>query len=239
MNEIVETEDHNDKEDESESEKEMEESETSESGAINIINAQIKNIDLTYEILDLNANLPQVYISDTRLTNIQDAKLHRTKPSKGMGYTAGKSSVTILLVENKEAKVNLDEGKYCTCVGKDYFKTVIPDWEEKLIPIQGVKFSCASESTKPLGRIELILIFPHPSKCIRVEVEFVVMDNCISNHFILGNDHLLVYGIDISNQKGRDFTIGDNRRQKFCFLINKKQITAIKMKRKSKRNIPS
>ncbi|MBW0532719.1 hypothetical protein O181_072434 [Austropuccinia psidii MF-1] len=83
-------EDHDDKEEESDSEKETEESETSESDEINIVNAQINNIDLIYEVLDVNSNLPQVGTSDTNLTNIQDAKLYRTKPAKGIGYTAGK-----------------------------------------------------------------------------------------------------------------------------------------------------
>ncbi|MBW0473696.1 hypothetical protein O181_013411 [Austropuccinia psidii MF-1] len=48
INEIVETEDYNDKEVESESEKDDEESETSESDEINIINAQSDNIDFRY-----------------------------------------------------------------------------------------------------------------------------------------------------------------------------------------------
>ncbi|MBW0580682.1 hypothetical protein O181_120397 [Austropuccinia psidii MF-1] len=82
INEAVETEDHNDKEEESESEKDTEELETSESDEINIINAQINNIGLIYEVLDVNSNLPQVGTSDTSLTNIQDAKLYRTKPAK-------------------------------------------------------------------------------------------------------------------------------------------------------------
>ncbi|MBW0512805.1 hypothetical protein O181_052520 [Austropuccinia psidii MF-1] len=84
INEIVETEDHNDKEKESDSdsEKETEESETSEGDEINRINAQIKNIDLTYEVLDVNSILPQVGTSDTSLKNIQDAELYRNKPAK-------------------------------------------------------------------------------------------------------------------------------------------------------------
>ncbi|MBW0553517.1 hypothetical protein O181_093232 [Austropuccinia psidii MF-1] len=118
INEIVETEDHNDKEKESYSQKDTEESETSENNEINIINAQIKNIDLIYEVLDVNSNLQQVGTSDTSLTNIQDSKLYRT---------------------------------------------IVPDWEEKLIPIQGVKFSSSSESMKPLGIIGLTLILPHAS----------------------------------------------------------------------------
>ncbi|MBW0480784.1 hypothetical protein O181_020499 [Austropuccinia psidii MF-1] len=205
-------EDNNDKEEESDSEKDTEESEISDSDEINIIHAQINSIDLIYEVMDVNSNLPQVGTSDTNLTNIH-AKLYRTKPAKGMGYTAGKSSTSIFMVGNQEEKLNLDTGAYCTCVGKSYWKTNVPEWEEKLIPIQGVKFSSASESMKTLGIIDLILIFSHPSQCIRLKVEFLVMDNCTSNHFILGNDYLSIYGIDISNQKDRYFTIGDNKRQ--------------------------
>ncbi|MBW0529625.1 hypothetical protein O181_069340 [Austropuccinia psidii MF-1] len=119
-NEIVEIEDHNEKEEESDSEKETEESETSESDEININNAKINNIDIGYEVLDVNSSLPQVGTSETNLTNVQDAKLYRPKPPKGMGYTAGKSSISIFMVNNQEAKVNLDTGAYCTCVGKSY-----------------------------------------------------------------------------------------------------------------------
>ncbi|MBW0512941.1 hypothetical protein O181_052656 [Austropuccinia psidii MF-1] len=88
INEIVETKYHNDKEEESDSEKDTEESETSESDGIDIINAQINNIDLIYEVLDVNLNLPQVGTSDTSLKSIKYAKLYKTKPEKGMGYTA-------------------------------------------------------------------------------------------------------------------------------------------------------
>ncbi|MBW0505958.1 hypothetical protein O181_045673 [Austropuccinia psidii MF-1] len=190
-------------------------------------------MDLIYEVLDVNSSLPQVGTSDTILTNIQYSKLHRTKPAKGMGYTAGKSGISIVMVGTQEAKVNLDPGAYCTCVGKNYLKSIVPYWEGKCIPIQGVKFISASERMKPLGITHLTLIFPHPSQCIRVKVEFVVMENCTSNHFMLGNDYLSIYAIDISNKKDRYFTIGDNKRQKLGFLKNKKQITVIKKEEKN------
>ncbi|MBW0543450.1 hypothetical protein O181_083165 [Austropuccinia psidii MF-1] len=86
---------------------------------------------------------------------------------------------------------------------------------------------------KPLRIIDLKSIFPHQSQCIRVKVELVVRDNCNNNHFILGNAYLSIYGIGISNQKDKYFTIGDNKRQKFGFLNNKKQITVIKNEEKS------
>ncbi|MBW0504106.1 hypothetical protein O181_043821 [Austropuccinia psidii MF-1] len=122
INEIVETEDYNEEEEELYSEKDTEKSATSESDEINIINAQINNIDLLYEVLEVNSNLPQVGTSDTSLANIQDARLYNTKPAKGMGYTAGKSSISIVMVSNQEAKVSLDTGAYCTCVGKGCLK---------------------------------------------------------------------------------------------------------------------
>ncbi|MBW0531132.1 hypothetical protein O181_070847 [Austropuccinia psidii MF-1] len=205
-------EDHNDKEKESDSEEETEESETSESDEMNIVNAQINNIDLISEVMDVNSNLPQVRTSDGSPTNIKDDRLYRATTEKGMGYKAGKSSISIFMVGNQEEKVNLDIGAYFTCVGKRYLKAIVPDWEEKPIPIKAVKFSSASESMKPLGIIDITLIFPHPSQCIRLKVESVVMDNCTSNDFILVNDYLSIYGIDISNQKDRYFTIGDNKR---------------------------
>ncbi|MBW0484493.1 hypothetical protein O181_024208 [Austropuccinia psidii MF-1] len=127
MNEIVETEDHNDIEDESDSEKDTEDSETSASDGISIINANINSSDLIYAIPDVNSNLPQVGTSDKSLTNIQDAKLHKTKPAKGMRYTAVNLSISILVVKNQEEKISLDTGEYCTCVVERYLKTIIPD----------------------------------------------------------------------------------------------------------------
>ncbi|MBW0575539.1 hypothetical protein O181_115254 [Austropuccinia psidii MF-1] len=153
-----------------------------------------------------------------------------------MGYTALESSMSIVMMENQEAKVNLDTGAYCTCVGKRYFKTIVPDWKERLIPIQGVKFSSASEILKPLGIIDLTLIFPHLSQCITLKVEFVVLDNCTSSRFILGNDYLSIYGIDISTKEDTYSTMGDNRRQKFGFFNNKKQVTVINNEEKSPEN---
>ncbi|MBW0584995.1 hypothetical protein O181_124710 [Austropuccinia psidii MF-1] len=38
-----------------------------------------------------------------------------------------------------------------------------------------------------------------------------------------------MYGIDLHNNKDRDFTIGDNRCQKFAFLPFKRQITVSKV----------
>ncbi|MBW0534358.1 hypothetical protein O181_074073 [Austropuccinia psidii MF-1] len=80
----------------------------------------------------------------------------------------------------------------------------------------------------PLGIIEAAMIFPHPAGSIRLKIEFVVMNNCTSQHFILGNDYLNIYVIDINTHKDRYFTIRESKRQKFAFPLEKEELTVIK-----------
>ncbi|MBW0590012.1 hypothetical protein O181_129727 [Austropuccinia psidii MF-1] len=80
----------------------------------------------------------------------------------------------------------------------------------------------------PLGIFEAEMIFPHPAGSIRLKVEFVVMNNCTSQHFILGNYYPNLYGIYIDNHKDRYFTIGENKRQKSAFPPEKREITVIR-----------
>ncbi|MBW0535774.1 hypothetical protein O181_075489 [Austropuccinia psidii MF-1] len=110
-------------------------------------------------------------------------------------------------------------------------------WQETLMPIKGIKFRSASQGMHPLGIIEAEIIFPHPAGSIRLKVEFVVMNNCTSQHFILGNDYPCIYGIDINNHQDGYFTIGENKRQKFSFPLEKREITFIRQVKNVNNNI--
>ncbi|MBW0511312.1 hypothetical protein O181_051027 [Austropuccinia psidii MF-1] len=162
------------------------------------------------------------------LIHIQDAIMQKTKPARGKGYTAGSSCITNIVINNKEAKIHLDSGAFCTCVGNNYLYKIYTNWKDMLMPIEGIKFSSSSQNMLPLGIFEAEMIFPHPTRSIRLKVEFVVMNNCTSQHFILGNDYLNIYGIDINSHKDRYFTIGDNKMQKFSFPPEKREITVIR-----------
>ncbi|MBW0521527.1 hypothetical protein O181_061242 [Austropuccinia psidii MF-1] len=82
-----------------------------------------------------------------------------------------------------------------------------------------------------LGILETNIVFPHPAGSIRMKKEIVVMDNCTSQHIILRNDYLNIYGIDINNHKDRYFTIGENKRKKFAFFNMSKQISIVSSKK--------
>ncbi|MBW0552249.1 hypothetical protein O181_091964 [Austropuccinia psidii MF-1] len=151
----------------------------------------------------------------------------KTTPARGKGYTAGESSITSILMNDIEAKVNLDTAAFCNCVGKAYLKAILPGWKNPLLPIEGVQFSSSSNDMYPLGILDTNIAFPHPAGSLRMKTEIVVMDNCTSQHIILGNYYLNTYGIDIDNDRDRYFTIGENRRQKFDFSNMPKQISIL------------
>ncbi|MBW0488860.1 hypothetical protein O181_028575 [Austropuccinia psidii MF-1] len=159
--------------------------------------------------------------------HVQDARKQKAKPVRGKGYTSGSSCITNIMIKNKEAKIHLDSGAFCTCVGKDYLGVIFANWQETLMQIEGIKFSSAGQDMHPLGILEEEMLFPHPAGSIRLKVEFVVMNNCTSQHFIHGNDYFNIWGIDINNHKDRYFTIGENKRQKFAFPLEKREITVI------------
>ncbi|MBW0575706.1 hypothetical protein O181_115421, partial [Austropuccinia psidii MF-1] len=187
----------------------------------------IENITAFFEVTEVHTHLPQYSEDCCNLINIQDSRMCKTKPARGKGYTAGASCITSVLMSDIEAKVNLDTGAFCTCVGKDYLQVILPEWKNHLLPIEGVQFSSASNNMYRLGILDTNLVFPHPAGSVRMKTEIVVMDNCTSQHIILGNDYLNIYGIDINNHKDRYFTIGDNKRQKFAFSNMPKQISVV------------
>ncbi|MBW0570720.1 hypothetical protein O181_110435 [Austropuccinia psidii MF-1] len=134
-----------------------------------------------------------------------------------------------MVIDNNPTKLLLDPGAFCSCVGKSLLKTCIPNFEEKLLPIDDIKFNSESNPMKALGIFETNVILTHIDGNPRITVELVVMENCSSTHFILLNDYLIIYGIDLHKNKDRYFTIGDNKRQKFAFLPFKRKITVDKV----------
>ncbi|MBW0512275.1 hypothetical protein O181_051990 [Austropuccinia psidii MF-1] len=156
------------------------------------------------------------------LIHVQDAKIQKTKPARGKGYTAGSSCITNIVINNREAKRNIDSGSFCTWVGKNYLDSIYTNFKKQLIPIEGIKFSSSSQNMHLLGILEAEMMFNQPSGSLRRKVELVFMNNCTPQHFILGNDYHNIYGIDINNHKERYFTIGENRRKIVSFSSRRK-----------------
>ncbi|MBW0502606.1 hypothetical protein O181_042321 [Austropuccinia psidii MF-1] len=184
----------------------------------------IENINATFDIMESYSHLLQLSNGQLDLSKVQDAQPMKTKPNRRKGYTAGNSCITEVVIDNKPTELLLNPGAFFSCVGKYSLKTCVSNFEDQSLPIDGIKFNSASNPMKALAIVENNFIFPHINGNLRITVEFVVMENCSSTHFILVNDYLIMYGIDLNNNKNRYFTIGDNEGQKFAFLPFKRQI---------------
>ncbi|MBW0478421.1 hypothetical protein O181_018136 [Austropuccinia psidii MF-1] len=72
---------------------------------------------------------------------------------------------------------------------------------------------------KSIGTIIKEIIIPHRKVNIRINPDFVVLEDAHIQGFLLGTDHQRMYGIDIYNSKNRNIIIGTNKEKKFSLDI--------------------
>ncbi|MBW0513707.1 hypothetical protein O181_053422 [Austropuccinia psidii MF-1] len=121
----------------------------------------IENINATFDIMESYSPFPQFSNGQLDLSKIQDAQPMKTKPNRGKGYTASNSCITEVLIDNKNTKLLLYPGAFCSCVGKSFLKNCVQNFEDHLLPIDGIKFNSASNPMKELGIFETNIIFPN------------------------------------------------------------------------------
>ncbi|MBW0563927.1 hypothetical protein O181_103642 [Austropuccinia psidii MF-1] len=146
----------------------------------------IENINATFDIMESYSHLPQLSNGQLDLSKIQDAQLMQTKINREKAYTAG---------------------ALCSCFGKSFLKTCVTNSEDQLLPIDGIKLNSAINPMKELQIFETTAIFSHINRNLRITVAFFVMENFSSTLFKLGNDYLVIYGIELHNNNDRYFTI--------------------------------
>ncbi|MBW0568367.1 hypothetical protein O181_108082 [Austropuccinia psidii MF-1] len=96
----------------------------------------IENITAFFEVAEVHTHLQQHSEDCYNLINVQHARMCKTKPARGKGYTAVASCITSILIKDVEAIVNLDTGAFCTCVGKDYIQAILLEWKNHLLPLK-------------------------------------------------------------------------------------------------------
>ncbi|MBW0545041.1 hypothetical protein O181_084756, partial [Austropuccinia psidii MF-1] len=79
-------------------------------------------------------------------------------------------------------------------------------------------FKSASGKMTSIGKIKEIII-PNRKGNIRLNPEFVMLDDAHIQGFLLGTDYQRMYGIDIYNSKKRHITIGTKEEKKFSLHI--------------------
>ncbi|MBW0566714.1 hypothetical protein O181_106429 [Austropuccinia psidii MF-1] len=105
----------------------------------------IENIYFSLEVTEVHTHLPQYSDEFMDLIHVQNAKMQKNKPSRGKVYTAGSSCITNIVINNKEAKINLDSGTFCTLVGKSYLERIYTNCQHR---------EAFASDNEPLGTIK-------------------------------------------------------------------------------------
>ncbi|MBW0515781.1 hypothetical protein O181_055496 [Austropuccinia psidii MF-1] len=109
-------------------------------------------------------------------------------------------------IDNAQHPMIIDSGAQCSIVARNYLDNNFPNWEKQLFPTKARNFKSASRKLTAIGTIIKEIIIPHRKGDIRLNPEFVVLDD--------GTDYQRMYGIDIYNSKNRHITIGTNKEKK-------------------------
>ncbi|MBW0532701.1 hypothetical protein O181_072416 [Austropuccinia psidii MF-1] len=124
-----------------------------------------------------------------------------------------------VFIDNSQHPFIIDSGAYSSIVARNYLDNYFPNWENQLFPTKAPNFKSASGKIIPIGKIIKEIIIPHRKGNIRLNPEFVVLDDSHIQGLLLGTDYQRMYGIDIYNSKNKQITIGTNKEERFSLNI--------------------
>ncbi|MBW0577691.1 hypothetical protein O181_117406 [Austropuccinia psidii MF-1] len=136
-----------------------------------------------------------------------------------MAYIHGTSTKMTVFIYNAQHPFIVDSGAHCSIVARNYLDNHFPNWEKQLFPTKAKNFKSASGKMTSIGTIIKEIIIPHRKGNIRLNPEFVVLNDAHIQGFLLETDYQRMYGIDIYNSKNRHINIGTNKEKKFSLDI--------------------
>ncbi|MBW0559883.1 hypothetical protein O181_099598 [Austropuccinia psidii MF-1] len=174
---------------------------------------------LEIQDIQLEAGMPQDTANKNLCRHTQDAQTSLVTPTKGMAYIHGTATKMTVCIDNAQHPLIINSGAHCSIVARNYLDNHFPNWEKQLLPTRAKNVKGASGKMTSIGTIIKEIIIPHRKGNIRLNPEFVVLDDAHIQGFLLGTDYQRMYGIDIYNSKNRHITIGTNKEKKFSLDI--------------------
>ncbi|MBW0587288.1 hypothetical protein O181_127003 [Austropuccinia psidii MF-1] len=114
-------------------------------------------------------------------------------------------------IDNSQHPLIIDSGAHRYIVARNYLDNHFPNWDNQLLPTKAKNFKSDSGKMTSNGTIIKEIIIPHRKANIRLNQDFVVLDDAHIQGLLLGTDYQRMYGIDIYNSKNRHITIGTNK----------------------------
>ncbi|MBW0527165.1 hypothetical protein O181_066880 [Austropuccinia psidii MF-1] len=161
--------------------------------------------------------MPQDTANKNMCKHTQDAQTFLVTPAKGVAYIHG--TATKMIVDNSQHPVIIESGAHCSIVARNYLDNHFPNLENPILPTKAKNFKSASGKMTSIGTIIKEIVIPHRKGNIRLNPEFVVLDDAHIKGLLLGTDYKRMYGIDIYNSKNRNITIGTLKEKKLSLDI--------------------
>ncbi|MBW0512852.1 hypothetical protein O181_052567 [Austropuccinia psidii MF-1] len=93
-----------------------------------------------------------------------------------------------ICIYNAHHQLIIDSGEHCSIVARNYLDKHFPNFEKQLLPTKAKNFKSASGKMTPIGTVIKEIITPHKNANIRLNPEFLVLDDAHIQGFLLGTD---------------------------------------------------
>ncbi|MBW0500470.1 hypothetical protein O181_040185 [Austropuccinia psidii MF-1] len=140
---------------------------------------------LEIQEIQLEAGMPQDNANENLCKHTQDAQTFLVTPTKGMAYIHGMATRMTVFLDNSQHPLIIDSGAHFSIVARNYLDHHFPNWEKQLFPAKAKKFKSASGKMTSIGTIIKEIIIPHWKGNIRLNPEFVVIDDSHIQGFLL------------------------------------------------------
>ncbi|MBW0556770.1 hypothetical protein O181_096485 [Austropuccinia psidii MF-1] len=100
-------------------------------------------------------------------------------------------------IDSAQHPLIIEIGVHCSIVGRNYVDHHITNWQKQLFPTNAKNFKSESGKITSIGTIIKEIIIPHRKGNIRLNPQFVVLEDAHIQGFLRGTDYQRMYGIDI------------------------------------------
>ncbi|MBW0522077.1 hypothetical protein O181_061792 [Austropuccinia psidii MF-1] len=169
---------------------------------------------LEIQEIQLEASMQQDASIKNLCKHTQNAQTFLVTPTKGIAYIRGTSTKMNFCIDNAQHPLIIESGAHCSIVARNYLDHHFQNWEKQLLPTKAKSLKSTSGN---MTSIETII--PHRKGNIRLNPEFVVLEDAHIQGLLLGTDYQRMYCIDIYNSKHKHITIGTNKEKKFSLEI--------------------
>ncbi|MBW0480503.1 hypothetical protein O181_020218 [Austropuccinia psidii MF-1] len=139
------------------------------------------------EIQDIQseAGLPQETANKKLCKHIQDAQNLLVTPTKFMAYIHGTATKMTVCVENAQNPLITESGTHSSIIAREHMNKNSLNWEKQLLPTKEKSFKSESGKMTYIGIIIKEIIISHRKGNIRLNPEFVVLEDAKIQGFSL------------------------------------------------------